>query len=142
MRIDLVTLCDAAVDVNGRLHVLGTIDYFWAATLPYLHPKCALAVRLRWSDHEPARKHRLRVHVLDSDGHLIAGEFDRKFAPPPPRADDIPLVRHLILDLHNLRFQTYGPYAARVEVDGEELASLPFSVVPMRQLQRQERSWE
>lgn len=137
MRIDLVTLCDAAVEVNGRLHVLGTIDYFWAASLPYVHSRCALAVRFRWEGHEPVRKHRLIIQVVDSDGHSIATELTRKFAPPPSPNDDVPQVRHLIVNLESLPFANFGPYAVRVEIDGEELASLPFSVVPVSQLPQQ-----
>lgn len=130
MRIDLVTLCDAAVDVNGRLHVLGTIDYFWAAALPYVHPRCCLAVRLRWDGYERLKKHKIRVQIVDADGYSIASEFIRKFSAPAPAADDIPLVRHMIVELECLRFENYGPYGVRIEVDGEELTSLPFSIVP------------
>src|SRR5689334_21213644 len=82
MKVDLISLCDAAVEVNGRLHVLGTIDYFWAAALPYLHPKCALAIRLRWDGPESRKKHRIRIQLVDSDGYSIASEFDRKMAAP------------------------------------------------------------
>jgi hypothetical protein len=130
MKIDLVTLCDAAVEVNGRLHVLGSIDYFWASQLPYLHPQCALAARFRWEGHERTRKHRVRVQIVDSDGNSIATEFTGKFLPPEPGHDDIPAVRHLIMQLESLKFEEYGPYAVRIVVDGEELASLPFSIVP------------
>jgi hypothetical protein len=111
--------------------VLGSIDYFWAAAVPYVHPKCSLAVRLRWSGQERAKKHRLLVQLLDADGYSIATEFSRKFVAPAPENDDIPAVRHLIVELDALRFAAYGPYAVRVEVDGEELASLPFSIVPI-----------
>ena len=131
MRIDVVSLCDAAVEVNGRLNVLGTIDYFWAGSTPYIHPKCTLAARLRWDGHERTRKLKLRVQVVDSDGYPISTEFVRKFPAPAPNHDDIPVVRHLIIDLENLRFANYGPYAVRVEVDGEESANLPFSIVPL-----------
>jgi hypothetical protein len=129
MRIDLVTLCDAAVEVNGRLHVLGTIDYFWSTSLPYLHAQCALALRLRWEGHERSRRHKIRVQVIDADGSPIAGEFQRKFTAPQTADDDIPAIRHVIVELQALQFSNFGPYAIRVEVDGEELASLPFSVV-------------
>jgi hypothetical protein len=131
MRIDLVALCDAAVEVNGRLHVLGSIDYFWASALPYVHPKCVLAARLRWDGHERAKKHRLRVQIMNADGALIATELERKLLPPVVDNEDIPAVRHMIVDLEDLRFESYGPYAVRVEVDREELAYLPFSIVAL-----------
>lgn len=137
MRIDLVTLCDAAVEINGRLHILGSIDYFWAAALPYIHPRCALAVRLRWDGLESAKKHRLAIQLLDSDGYSIATEFNKKFTPPVSQYDDVPLVRHVIVDLEAVRFANYGPYAVRVEVDGKELASLPFSIVRPSPLSQQ-----
>jgi hypothetical protein len=133
MRIDLIALCDAAVEVNGRLHVLGTIDYFWANSLPYLHPQCALAVRLRMEVEDFQRKRRLSVQIIDADGGSIATEFEKKLSPSLPKDDDIPTVRHLILDLESLSFESYGPYAVRLELDGQEIASLPFSVVPAPQ---------
>jgi hypothetical protein len=122
------------VEVNGRLHVLGTIDYFWAQTVPYIHPKCALAIRLRWEGHERQKKHKIRVQLVDADGYSIATEVCRKCPPPSPEGEDIPAVRHLIIDLETVRFESFGPYAVLVEVDGAELASLPFSIVPMSQL--------
>jgi len=137
MRIDLVSLCDAAVEVSGRLHVLGTIDYFWAASVPYVHNKCTLALRLRWDGHERLKKHKIRIQVLDADGYLIATEFTRKFLAPAVSNDDVPSVRHLILEMDRLRFESYGPYAVRAEVDGEELATLPFSIVPFANLPQQ-----
>ncbi len=137
MRIDLATLCDAAVEANGRLHVLGTIDYFWAASVPYVHNKCTLALRIRWDGHERLKKHKIRIQVVDADGYLIASEFNRKFVAPVVPHDDVPSVRHVIVDLDSLRFENYGPYAVRVEVDGEELAALPFSIVPFANLPQQ-----
>jgi hypothetical protein len=130
MKIDLLALCDAAVEANRRLHVLGTIDYFWASSLPYVHPQCALAVRLRFDVEDFQRKRRLNIQVIDADGNSIATEFEKKLCPSFPKDDDVPPVRHLILDLESLRFESYGPYAIRIELDGQEIASLPFSVVP------------
>jgi hypothetical protein len=140
MRIDLVTLCDAAVEVNGRLHVLGSIDYFWAAEVPYIHKQCALAIRLRWEGFERGPKHRLHIQVLDADGGPVATEFSRKFVAPSVPHDDVPCVRHVILDLDSLQFDSFGPYAVRVQVDGEDLATLPFSVVPLATTRRQQRA--
>jgi hypothetical protein len=137
MRIDFVMLCDAAVEVNGRLNVLGSIDLFWTAALPYIHPKCALAVRMRWEGHERLRKHKVRVQIVDADGYSIATEFHRKFTAPVSQQEDVPILRHLILELESLRFANYGPYAVRVEVDGVEEACLPFSVVPPHRLRQQ-----
>jgi hypothetical protein len=139
MRIDLVTLCDAAVEVNGRLHVLGSIDYFWAAALPYLHPRCTFVVRLRWDGYERVKKHKARIQIIDADGSSIGTEFTCKITPPKIDHIDVPTVRHVIVDLEGLRFPNFGPYAVRMEIDGEELASLPFSVVPLARL-RQERA--
>jgi hypothetical protein len=132
MRIDLITLCDAAVEVGGRLHVLGTLDYFWATQVPYIHPRFALAARFRWDGHERVRKHKVRVQVVDADGQPIVAEFSRKFLPPSPSHDDIPTVRHLIIELESIRFDKFGPYAVLIDVDGKELASLQFSIVPQQ----------
>ena len=137
MKIDLVTLCDAAVEANGRLHVLGTIDYFWAATVPYVHPKCTLAARVRWEGHEGIQKHRLRVQLVDADRCQVGPQFTRKFTSPASAHVDVPLVRHIIIDVELLRLDTFGPYGVRVEVDGEELAFLPFSVIPGVPVRRQ-----
>jgi hypothetical protein len=79
------------------------------------------------------------VRIIDGDGHSIASEFSRKLSPPLMACEDVPPVRHLVLELESLPFQTYGPYAVRVDVDGEELASLPFSVVQLAPA-RQERT--
>ena len=137
MKIDLVTLCDAAVEIGGRMHILGSIDYFWAAAVPYTHPQCSLALRLRWEGNERPKKHKLRITVLDADGNAIATEFSRKITPPCPCSDDVPGIRHVIVTFEALSFESFGPYGIRVEVDGEELASLPFSIVAAGDLRRQ-----
>jgi hypothetical protein len=138
MKIDLVTLCDAAVEIGGRLHVLGTIDYFWAASVPYTHPQCSLALRLRWEGNERSKKHKLKITVIDADGSPIASEFTRKVAPPfPTCSDDVPGIRHVIVTFEALSFESFGPYGVRVEMDGEELAALPFSIVAAGDLRRQ-----
>lgn len=67
--------------------------------------------------------------MIDGDGNSIATEFETKFVVRPGD-DDVPSVRHLTLSMKALRFENYGPYAIRVEVDEREIASLPFSVVP------------
>jgi Family of unknown function (DUF6941) len=140
MKIDLATLCDAAVEVNGRLNVLGTIDYFWAASVPYIYPKCCLALRLRWDGYERAKKHKVRVTVVDADGLAIASEFSRKILAPATASDDVPAIRHILVQFEDLSFENFGPYAVRVEVDGEELACIPFSIVAAGNLRRETAS--
>lgn len=114
----------------------GTIDYFWAAALPYVHPKCALALRLRWTGHTTPREQFLRIQLVDADGYTIARDFTQQLAFSPGNDEDIPQVHHVIVNYEGLRFASYGPYAIRVETNGQELTSLPFSIVPVARLPR------
>jgi hypothetical protein len=132
MHLDIVALCDAAVETNGRFNIIGTIDYFWAATLPYTYPKCVLALRMRF-EHFEAGKHRVDILLVDEDGKGIVAptRFELNVIPVN---EDIPILRHLVLELRSLRLEKYGHYAIHVAYDGAHQASVPFSVVSPRRV--------
>jgi hypothetical protein len=134
MRIDLITLCEAAVETAGKLHIIGTIDYFWAAQVPYVHPKCSIVMRIRFEPFENGQ-HDLRIALIDADGKPLAQASNMEFEVSTPD-HDIPIIRHFILDIHSIRFDQYGQYALHVLLDGTEHLMLPFALVAARQMPR------
>ena len=113
--------------------VIGTIDYFWAAKLPYVHPNCALAFRIRF-DATEAGLHLLNILIVDDDGRSIAAPGSLEIAVDAIGGEEVPILRHVVLQMKSLRFEKYGSYAAHVVLRGHHLASLPFSVVSPRQV--------
>ncbi len=126
MEIEVFALCDAAVDYQGRLSILGIFDSIFAANIPAVHPQCSVALRLRFSRIEEG-KHKLSLHIVDTDGRLIIPQLDGEFAiqlQEPDRQGSV----NLVLNLQGLSFTTYGEYAVNLAIDGRELGSLPFWV--------------
>jgi hypothetical protein len=133
MNVEILALCDAAVESNGRLSLIGTIDLFWAERIPYVHPKCTLAMRLRF-DASEAGKYFLKVQVVDPDGRPLTGRTNLPLEVKSA-GEELPLLHNIILDIRAVKFAQYGPHAVHVTLDGTEWeAMLPFGVVSPKQI--------
>jgi hypothetical protein len=126
MEIQIATLCDAATDYDGKLCVLGAFDTILVATVPAVHPQCAIALRFAFRREEEGQRI-IRVHFVDEDGHPIV--------PPLETAIEIKLrddaffsTRNLILNFQQLSLARSGLYSVDVSVDGRQEASIPLQV--------------
>lgn len=126
MDLEVLTLCDAAADYQGRLSILGVFDTIFATQLPAAHAQCAVAVRMRFKKVETGN-HKLTLHIVDYDGNMVIpalnGEFQIQLG-----AQDQQGAINLILNLQGLIFKSYGSYAVNLAIDGREIGSLPFAV--------------
>lgn len=126
MNIEILALCDAATENQGKLNLLGAFDCIWSAKVPVTHPACALVLRIRFSRLEEG-DHPIRIDVVDADGKSIVptlnGNVNVKF-----RNDDEASVANLIINLQGLVLSKYGGYSVDVAVHGRHEGSLPFFV--------------
>jgi hypothetical protein len=127
MKIEVFTLCDAAVDYGGKLSLLGAFDGIFARETPVVHPQCAIALRLRVPRAEEG-KHNITINFIDADGHLVMpsvhGGFEVRM---PPQRDSVAV--NLVLNVHQLKFERFDDYAIDLTIDGRLEASLPLVVV-------------
>jgi hypothetical protein len=126
MNVDVLALCDAATDQQGKLNILGAFDTIFAKEVPWMHPQCSVALRLRFQRIEEG-KHKIRIHLVDEDGNLIIPSLDADLQVKLPANQDSASV-NMVLNLQRLKLEHYGTYAANLAVDGRQEGSIPLYV--------------
>ena len=130
MKIEVFALCDAATESHGKLNVIGTFDQLVAATLPVIHPACAVALRIRFDVHE-AVEHCIRLRMVDPDGQPFMKEMEASVRPR--FGEDVSSTAiNLILNMQRIKFDAFADYALLLEVNKVEEASLPLRVVALK----------
>jgi len=126
MNVEVMALCEAANDSQGKLNLLGAFDSIWARAMPAVHAACAVAIRMRFAQTESG-EHRVAIHIIDEDGQMAFQPVDGKIQVNV-RPEDGSAVANIVLNIHGLRFEHYGEYSVNLMVDGEEAATLPLFV--------------
>jgi hypothetical protein len=126
MRVEILTLCDAATDSQNKLSMLGAFDTITAPAFPVTHPHCAIALRLRFTRIEEG-EHAIRIHVVDEDGELIMPSLDGRLSVELGPGNETASV-NFILGIQELPLDRPGTYAVTLAVDGREEASVPLYV--------------
>ena len=134
MDIQIATLCDFAVDYNGKMVISGTFDALAAKALPVVHPQCSLAMRICMTP-EDSGKHALTINIIDGDGNPIDREkMPLKAEMPVKVPENVTFVtRNLVLNFQGLKFEKAGIYSVDVSVDDELVARLPLRIVQVPQ---------
>jgi len=127
MHIEAFCLCDAAtVDIAGKLNILGAFDTVSSAKMPAVYPHCSVALRIRFDNIEKG-EHKVSVNFVDMDGkHIVpsaSGIIHINF-PKEQRSGSA----NLVLNLQQLKLETFGEYAIDLAVDNRKEASLPLFV--------------
>lgn len=114
---------------DGVLSVLGAFDFISVSTIPYTHPACTVAIRLRFESLE-AGEHKIAITIVDADGIRLMPQIVQKLnIEMPPGCSSIAINR--TMNFHrSLTFAKYGDYAIDLEVDGKHEGSLPLAVQP------------
>jgi hypothetical protein len=126
MNIEILTICDAAVDYGGRLSILGAFDVIHAHRFPAVHPHCSVALRIRF-DRIESGPHPFTLSILNDDGANvippIQGNMEVKMPPGM-----ISSAVNVVLNLQGLKFERPGEYSVNFELDGEPASFLPLFV--------------
>ena len=126
MNIQVVVLCDAATDDNGKLNLLGAFDTIYTQQLPAVHPQCSIALRVTFG-HEDEGPHKLRLNFVDADGRSIMPGIDLPVEVVLP-GDSHFGTRNFIVNIQQLKFEQPGLYSIDVSLDGRPQASIPLLV--------------
>jgi hypothetical protein len=126
MNVEVFVLCDAATEWHGKLNILGAFDVIWARQLPAMHPHCAIAIRLRFSQIEQGQ-HKVQVQVVDVDGNVISPPIEGMVQIAIQ--EGMTATANLVLNLQNLTLPSYGEYSIDLAVDDRQRASLPLYLV-------------
>jgi len=126
MNIEAFLLCDAATDQQGKLNILGAFDAIYVREMPYKHPACAIAIRIRFEKIEKGI-HPFRIVIIDEDGNYLGPRLDGNCEVQSPNNFES-TVSNFILNIQGLDLKKYGKYRVDFAMDGQIKASLPFNV--------------
>lgn len=126
MQVEILTLCDAAADYQGRLSLLGAFDTITAASFPATHPHCHIALRIRFNRIEEG-SHSIRIHVVDDDGSLIMPNMEGQIGVGFIDGTETASV-NFILGIQGLPLAKPGTYAVNLAVDNKQEATVPLYV--------------
>ncbi len=127
MEVQVATLCDSALEKDGKLYVWGTFDTICTDRVPIVHPACAFAMRICFQPGDEG-EHELVIRFIDDDGKA-------KFQLPPAKIrvelpkDAYFLTRNQVINIKGLPFDRAGQFSLDVLADGEMLARIPLRVM-------------
>ena len=126
MHVSFALFADAAnISQEGKLNILGVFDALQVASLPAVHPRATLVVRLK-AHTEDAGRHALGFAWVGPDGsELWSSNGELEVGAPPPGAMelDVPVIAAL-----DLPVRESGTHLLRVVVNGSVRTELPLHV--------------
>ena len=126
MNIEILALCDAATDQQGKLNLLGAFDCIFARQVPVVHPQCSVALRIRFRRIESGA-HRIKISFVDEDGKPVVPSLDANVNVQINEPDES-AVTNVVLNLQQLKFEKLGHYSLDVAIDGRHEGSTPLFV--------------
>lgn len=126
MHVSFALFADAAnISQEGKLNVLGVFDALQVATVPAVHPRATMIVRIKALP-DDAGRHMLAFAWLSPDGEEMwssSGELEVGTPPPGATELDVPVIASI-----DLPIQQIGTHVMRVSLDGDLCAELLLHV--------------
>ena len=126
MHVNFALFCDAAnISQEGKLNILGVFDALQIGTLPAVHPRATMVVRLKAAEGDEGM-HALSFGWMSPNGVEIwssSGEIEVGTPPQGAYELDIPVIAAI-----DLPIQEAGPHTMRVELDRELRAEIMLHV--------------
>ena len=126
MHISFALLADAAnLSQEGKLNILGVFDALQVATLPAVHPRAHLVVRVK-GHREDVGVHTVHIRWMSPKGIELWGTTGQlEIGPTPPGVEemDLPLIAAIDLPLDQ-----GGVYRVQVSLDDQIAADVPVQV--------------
>ena len=127
MNTELAFLCDSATDDRGKLHALGIgIDSVQGDSLPMTHPRFIIVCVVVYSAAEAGEK-RMGIRLLDPDARDTITPIEQGITFSP-REGVVDAKARIIVEVNSVTFNSAGPHAFHVVIDGSEMARLPLNV--------------
>ena len=127
MNTELAFLCDSASDDRGKLHALGIgIDRVQGDDLPLTHPRFIIVCVVGYSAVESGEK-RMGIRLLDPDARDAMNPIQQDITLSP-RQGVVDSKARIIVEVNSVTFNSEGPHAFHVVIDGNEMARLPIDV--------------
>jgi hypothetical protein len=126
MRLDIALLADAAtVDASGKLNVLGAFHRLRGPDFPLRHGRLALVLRFA-PEPEDEGEQSVGVRLLGPEDDEILRLDGKVEARPGGEVSDVRIPQ--VLNLDGIVFPAQGTYRFVVQVDDEQIGSVPLKV--------------
>jgi hypothetical protein len=126
MEVPIASICDYALNDNGKLLLMGAFDTIYVGRLPAVHPYCSIAFRVLLTNRDPA-KNKLQVEVLDPDGTNcippVTGSFETQLMPDPQFSSN-----NLVINLVHLSLLKEGRYTIQLHLNDAIVSRIPLVV--------------
>ncbi|HPE35975.1 MAG TPA: hypothetical protein PK625_02425 [Spirochaetales bacterium] len=125
MTVEVLTLCDFAQDMMGKLTVVGCFDAVTVREFPATHPLLCVAARIRFPVYELGA-HQVSVDITDADGAQLVPPLKGELNVNGIGGDSA--CANMTLNLFNLRLEHEGSWRVSLAIDGQERAHIPLFV--------------
>ena len=126
MDIEILTVCDFAQDMAGKLVIVGVFDTIFAPKLPAVHATMAIGCRLRFQPGE-AGPHSFRLSLLDPEGKEViqpfTGDVNVQIAPGGDSS-----TFNLASVISRIQFKVHGKHIVALAIDEEEIKTIPLYI--------------
>jgi hypothetical protein len=126
VNVSFALFADAAnLSQEGKLNILGVFDAVQVATLPAMHPRAHLVVRLK-GDRSDIGTHTMTLQWINPVGPELwnsGGEIEVTAPPPTVTEMDFPLIAPVDLPL-----DSSGSYVMRISLDNTPRADVRLQV--------------
>jgi hypothetical protein len=136
MNVTAALIADAARVESGKLYVHGGAwDVIYSdpsSSFPVTHPTMALALNLRVEYNEALTDIPLIVELLDEDDNSLGPRIEGVIhvGHAPRTVPGTPAFVPQAITFNMLQFDRFGGYRFRISSVSEELASVPFRLLP------------
>lgn len=123
MQLAFALFADSAnVSVEGKLNILGVFDALQVASVPTVHPRATVVMRLKGGLDE-AGMHRVSLAWISPEGtELWNSSGDLEIGPPPPGAVEMDFPLILTFDLP---IPVAGTHRLIISIDDELQGEVP-----------------
>ena len=129
MQVKMITLCESATrHPDGTFSLLrGGIDS-WAAPQFPVTITCTVVVTIELSLSETDQLHTAGLDIIDEDGNRLLPQAKIQFSNP--KAAHLTQFENNIMGTISIPVPKAGRYSLDVSVDGTQLSSYEFQVIP------------
>ena len=119
-------VCDYA-EQDNKLHAVGIgWETIYTANIPCIHPVMCFVAGLRGTIAEAGTKN-VSLRLIDADGEDVIPPMHHQ-VPFEVKQPQLEANLRVVLNLVNIQFKKYGPYAIHLVVQGNDMGSISFYV--------------
>ncbi len=126
MKVELLAICDAATDYQGRLNILGVFEGIAAPKLPVVRDRCSIVTRMRFDSNETGA-HQLRIALRNKKGVLLIPELKARFNVKASEERGS-VAANLVLNLNKLKIEEFGRHEIALFIDDRLVDGIPLTV--------------